>query len=111
MGCEQRAEAEIAIIFSYFGSKCLTSPLLKIVHSLIEEKGQAQMRAEILALWWRNPSRRLTLSHVLDDFLVSDSSKEEVLEMAENIREIMISLEQIGLINTPLLAPTPSRSE
>ena len=69
------------------------------------------MRAEILALWWRNPSRRLTLSHVLDDFLVSDSSKEEVLEMAENIREIMISLEQIGLINTPLLAPTPSRSE
>ena len=71
------------------------------------------MRAEILALWWRNPSRRLTLSHVIDDFLVSsgDSSKEEVLEMAENIREIMISLEQIGLINTPLLAPTPSRSE
>ena len=71
------------------------------------------MRAEILALWWRNPSRRITLPHVLDDFLVSsgDSSKEEVLEMAENIREIMISLEQIGLINTPLLAPTPSRSE
>ena len=71
------------------------------------------MRAEILALWWRNPSRRLTLSHVLDDFLVSsgDSSKEEVLEMAENIREIMFSLELIGLINTPLLAPTPSRSE
>ena len=87
-------------------------PFLK----MMEEKypSQDQLREEILKLWWKNPSRKLSLCHVLDKILgkhCDDLIDSDVREMEATIRDIIINLEVIGLINTPLLAPTPSRHE
>ena len=87
-------------------------PFLK----MMEEKypSQDQLREEILKLWWKNPSRKLSLCHVLDKVLgkhCDDLIDSDVREMEATIRDIIINLEVIGLINTPLLAPTPSRHE
>ena len=88
-------------------------PFLK----MMEEKypSQDQLREEILKLWWKNPSRKLSLCHVLDKVLEKHSediiTDDDMREMKENIKNIIINLEVIGLINTPLLAPTPSRHE
>ncbi len=87
-------------------------PFLK----LMEEKypSQDQLREEILKLWWKNPSRKLSLCQVLDKVLGKHSDDlidSDVREMEATIQDIIINLEVIGLINTPLLAPTPSRHE
>ena len=84
-------------------------PFLK----MMEEKypSQDQLREEILKLWWKNPSRKVTLCHVLDKVLMKHNLDADISEMEESIRDIIINLEVIGLINTPLLAPTPSRHE
>ena len=83
---------------------------------MMEEKypSQDQLREQILNLWWKNPSRKLTLCHVLDKVLMKHTvhnSDADIREIEESIRDIIINLEVIGLINTPLLAPTPSRHE
>ena len=87
-------------------------PFLK----MMEEKypSQDQLREEILKLWWKNPSRKLSLCQVLDKVLGKHSDDlidSDVREMEATIQDIIINLEVIGLINTPLLAPTPSRHE
>ena len=87
-------------------------PFLKIM----EEKHPSQdlLREEILKLWWKNPSRKLSVCHVLDKVLgnhAKDSLDADIRETQESIKDIIINLEVVGLINTPLLAPTPSRHE
>ena len=87
-------------------------PFLK----MMEEKypSQDQLREEILKLWWKNPSRKLSLCQVLDKVQGKHSDDlidSDVREMEATIQDIIINLEVIGLINTPLLAPTPSRHE
>jgi len=74
-------------------------------------------RAEIIKLWWQNPSRKLVLGMVKKHLLGKNSSMShrllslKVEEVDQNIRVTLDHLEYIGLVNTPLLNTAPAKRE
>jgi len=74
-------------------------------------------RAEIIKLWWENPSEKLDIGTVKRSLLGNNSSMKHRLlslkreEVDQNIRVTLEHLEYIGLVNTPLLNPAPTKRE
>ena len=73
--------------------------------------GQEQLRELVLKLWWADPSRKLTTEHVKQKILRRHEPGLVTKELEANIREQLVSLEVVGLVNTGLLAPAPTRHE
>ena len=85
------------------------SPILGLEGARVP--GQEQLRELILQLWWANPSRKLTTEQVKQKMLRRHHPGLVTKELEANIRELLLSLEAVGLVNTPLLAPAPTRHE
>jgi len=74
-------------------------------------------RAEIIQLWWQNPSQKLELGTVKKHLLGKNSNMRnrllslKVEEVDQNIRVTLEHLEYIGLVNTPLLNTAPTKRE
>merc|ERR1719186_1451779 len=74
-------------------------------------------RAEIIQMWWENPSEKLEVKTVKKNLLDKNSNMKLRLlslkmdEVDQNIRVSLEHLEYIGLVNTPLLNTAPTKRE
>ena len=68
-----------------------------------------EIKASILKMWWSNPSRKLTVDKVQEKMVDKGCKPTEDLE--HDIKETLVNLEVVGLVNTPLLTPAPTRHE
>ena len=78
-------------------------PFLGHTHPSSEE-----LKQSILKQWWSNPSRKLTIQSVQNKVYKREKPDED---MDHKLQQVLTNLESVGLINTPLLTPAPTRHE
>ena len=69
------------------------------------------LREEVLKIWWKNPRVQLTLERAKRKLVRKYGKIVNNEEFIDSVCAILSSLEDIGLINTPLLAPAQKRHE